>query len=84
MMVMKNPSDTSVLTISTLRNIQEDGILHNQYLKSFIALNGWDCSTGSVFPLKYELSSYIPEDAILHSHCHETLRFYIALTGWTL
>jgi hypothetical protein len=26
----------------------------------------------------------IPEDAILHSHRHETLKSYIALTGWTL
>jgi hypothetical protein len=26
----------------------------------------------------------IPEDGILHSHRRETLKFYIALTGWTL
>jgi hypothetical protein len=26
----------------------------------------------------------IPEDAILHSHCCENLKSYIALTGWTL
>jgi hypothetical protein len=26
----------------------------------------------------------IPEDAILHSHCLENLKCYIALTGWTL
>jgi hypothetical protein len=26
----------------------------------------------------------IPEDAILHSHHHENLKSYIALTGWTL
>jgi hypothetical protein len=26
----------------------------------------------------------IPEDDILHSHCRENLRSYIALTGWTL
>jgi hypothetical protein len=26
----------------------------------------------------------IPEDAILHSHRHETLKSYTALTGWTL
>jgi hypothetical protein len=26
----------------------------------------------------------IPEDAILHSHCRENLKSYIALTGWTL
>jgi hypothetical protein len=26
----------------------------------------------------------IPEDGILHSHCRETLKSYIALTGWTL
>jgi hypothetical protein len=26
----------------------------------------------------------IPEDAILHSHRGDNLRYYIALTGWTL
>jgi hypothetical protein len=26
----------------------------------------------------------IPEDGILHSHCRENLKFYIALTGWAL
>jgi hypothetical protein len=26
----------------------------------------------------------IPEDGILHSHRHENLKSYIALTGWTL
>jgi hypothetical protein len=35
-------------------------------------------------PVKYELGFYIPEDAILHSHCRENLISYIALTGWTL
>jgi hypothetical protein len=34
--------------------------------------------------MKYELGSYIPEEGILHSHCRETLKYYIALTGWTL
>jgi hypothetical protein len=35
-----------------------------------------------VSPVKYELGFYIPEDDILHSHCHENLKSYIALTGW--
>jgi hypothetical protein len=26
----------------------------------------------------------IPEDDILHRHCRENLKSYIALTGWTL
>jgi hypothetical protein len=29
-----------------------------------------------VFPVKYELGFYIPEDDILHSHCHENLGSY--------
>jgi hypothetical protein len=37
-----------------------------------------------VSPVKYELGTYIPEDDILHSHCRETLKSYIALTGCTL
>jgi hypothetical protein len=35
-------------------------------------------------PVKYELCFYIPEDGILHSESRENLKFYIALTGWTL
>jgi hypothetical protein len=31
-----------------------------------------------VSPVKYELGSYIPEDAILHSHCRENLKSYRA------
>jgi hypothetical protein len=37
-----------------------------------------------VSPVKYELVSHIPGDDILHSHCSENLKSYIALTGWTL
>jgi hypothetical protein len=25
-----------------------------------------------------------PEDVILHSHCRENLKSYLALTGWTV
>jgi hypothetical protein len=35
-------------------------------------------------PVRYELGFYIPEYDILHSHCRENLKSYIALTGWTL
>jgi hypothetical protein len=38
----------------------------------------------NVAPVRYELSFYIPEDGILHSHRRENLKFYIALTGWAL
>jgi hypothetical protein len=34
--------------------------------------------------VRYELGFYIPEDGIVHSHRRETLKSYIALTGWTL
>jgi hypothetical protein len=37
-----------------------------------------------VSPVRYELGFYIPEDGILHSHCCENLKSYIALTGWSL
>jgi hypothetical protein len=37
-----------------------------------------------MFPVTYELGFYIPQDDILHSHCCENLKSYIALTGWTL
>jgi hypothetical protein len=37
-----------------------------------------------MFRVTYELSFYIPEDGILHSHRRENLNSYIALTGWAL
>jgi hypothetical protein len=37
-----------------------------------------------MFPMRYELGSYIPEDGILHSRYHENLKSYTALTGWAL
>jgi hypothetical protein len=37
-----------------------------------------------MFPIRYELGFYIPEDCIFHSHCYEDLKTYIALTGWAL
>jgi hypothetical protein len=37
-----------------------------------------------VSPVGYELGFYIPEEDIFHSHRRETLKSYIALTGWTL
>jgi hypothetical protein len=35
-------------------------------------------------PVGYELGFYILEDDIIHSHCRENLRCYIAFTGWAL
>jgi hypothetical protein len=37
-----------------------------------------------VCPVNYELSFYIPEDGILHSHCCENIKSYTALTGLAL
>jgi hypothetical protein len=37
-----------------------------------------------MFPVRYELGFNIPEDSIFHSHRHENLKSYVALTGWTL
>jgi hypothetical protein len=37
-----------------------------------------------MFPVRFQLVYYIPEDGILHSHRLENLKYYIALTGWAL
>jgi hypothetical protein len=35
-------------------------------------------------PVRNELGFYITGDGILHSHCRENVKSYIALTGWGL
>jgi hypothetical protein len=37
-----------------------------------------------VSPMRYELGFYIPEDGIHCSHRRESLKSYIAFTGWAL
>jgi hypothetical protein len=73
--------ETFVLTITTLRNIPENGILHShrrENLKSYIELTGWALKRRrDVFPVRYVLWFYIPEDVILHSHRRENLKVYI-------
>jgi hypothetical protein len=45
-----------------------------------MTLTGWTLYRGrNVSPVKYELSFYIPEDDILHSHRCENLKSYMKL-----
>jgi hypothetical protein len=80
--------ETSVLTRATRPNIQEDAILHShrrENLKSYIALTGRALLRRSnVFPVRYELSSYIPGDGILHNYLRKNPKSYIVLTVWDL
>jgi hypothetical protein len=48
-----------------------------------MALTDW-ALRGNVFPVRYELGIYIPEDGILNSHRRENLKFYIELAGWAV
>jgi hypothetical protein len=54
-----------VRTRATLRNIQEDTILHSHRREN----------------LKSYMGSFIPEDGIPHSHRRDNLKSYITLTG---
>jgi hypothetical protein len=64
-------SETSVLTRATWRNIPEDDILHSHRrgnLKSHMALICWAMwQRRNVFPVRYKLVSFTPENEILHS-----------------
>jgi hypothetical protein len=65
-------SETSVATRATRRRIPEGGILCNHRrvnLKSDIALTDWALlRKPNVFPMRYELDFYIPDEGFLHSH----------------
>jgi hypothetical protein len=37
-----------------------------------------------MFPVRYERGFYITEKGILHTHCRENLKSFIASTGWAL
>jgi hypothetical protein len=50
----------------------------------FIALNMETTRFYEMSALTIPTRRHIPEDDILHSHCREHLKLYIALTGWTL
>jgi hypothetical protein len=44
-------------------------VTRRENLKSYIALTGWALwQRRNVFPVRYELGSYIQEDGILHNH----------------
>jgi hypothetical protein len=81
-------SETSVLTRATRRNIPEDSILHSQHreiLKTYTALTSWALKRRrNVFPVKYKLGSYTPEEGILHSHRRDNLgSFYGFISNQT-
>jgi hypothetical protein len=81
MMEVLRSSETSVPTRTARLNIPEDDILHShsrEILKSYITLVGWALyRRRNVFPVKYELGSYILEDGIFHSRRRENLKSYI-------
>jgi hypothetical protein len=51
---------------------------------SLVTLTKEALSSSETSVLTRATRHHIPEDAILHSHHRETLKSYIALTGWTL
>jgi hypothetical protein len=57
-----------------------DGSLHShrpESLKSCVALTGWALYQRlNVFPVRYELGFYFPEDGVLHSHRRENRKSY--------
>jgi hypothetical protein len=79
---------SKLLTRTTRRHIQEDGILYShtsEHLKSYITLTGWArYRRRNVFLVRYELGFYIPEDGIRNTNRRENLKSYVALTGYAL
>jgi hypothetical protein len=91
--VCDSTSETSVVARATRRHIPEGSILNSERrenLKSHIALTGlalWRRS--NVFPVRYELDSYIPEDGTIDSlRCKNPksyrVSFCLPLVGWWL
>jgi hypothetical protein len=33
-----------------------------------------------VFPVRYDLDSYTPENGVVHSHCRKDIKFYIRVS----
>jgi hypothetical protein len=60
----------SALTTATLYHNPENGVIHSHCLEkltSLIKLNGWALQRRrNMFPVRYELGFYIPENGILH------------------
>jgi hypothetical protein len=83
MMEAISSPETSVLTRASRLHTREDGIPHShrrENLKSVIRLTGWVLQwRRNVFPVWYELGSYVPEDYIPHSHRREKFTSYTVL-----
>jgi hypothetical protein len=61
-------------------------LLTSTVLSSLVpfALMMEDICSSEMSVIKTATRRHIAEDSILHSHRHENLKYYIALTGWTL
>jgi hypothetical protein len=73
-------SETPARTRTTWRNMPEDCVFTVTAMKT----SNLTQRRRNEFPMRFELSFYIPEDGILHSHRHRNLTSYLALTGWPL
>jgi hypothetical protein len=71
-----------VLLRSVLRLIVTDSVAPSSPILVTLMKEALSSSETSI--LRRTTRRNIPEEAILHSHRHETLKSYIALTGWTL
>jgi hypothetical protein len=76
MMEAIQSSETSVLTRAHGVTFQKTAFF-SHHLKSYIALTGWALKRRrNMFPLRYELGFYIPDDGVLHSPRREHLISY--------
>jgi hypothetical protein len=84
MMEALDSRKTSFLTRAPRPNVLEDSIPHShrrEDLKSYLAWTGWaPYLICNVFPVRYELSFYIPENGTRDSHGRENLKIYIRLS----
>jgi hypothetical protein len=69
-------------TLSVLQMLLTDNVFPSSLILSTLMLVAIHSSETSV--LTRATQHQIPEDGIFHSHRHENLKSYIALSGWTL
>jgi hypothetical protein len=69
---------TTLAVTSNRSTLRRNNVLNSAIVVTLMMEAGL-CSGNLVFPVRYELGFYIPEDGVLHCHCRKNFKSYFVL-----